>query len=194
MSYSALLRTETRKLHEKAEASNLGGGIMDGSISLETYILHLQQQYASYRGVEKAINAFKHELPDYLQLRADGRAGNRIKTDLESRNADIPTPRNVELSNVTQAIGAMYVLEGSTMGGMMMGQSLAKCNPDLSRTTHEFYGHNPNYDREQVALVNQGKMQRWTEFKLTLDSLNLTQLEQQDLIAGADKAFAAFIN
>ncbi len=116
------LREATRQLHEKLEGNNLAGKIIDHSISQEEYELLLFQNFLAYAKVENAVEKY---LPFENPSKAE-----KIKQDL--RNLGITKPETAwdfsfECHSEAEALGASYVVEGSAMGGMMIGKEIPKC-------------------------------------------------------------------
>lgn len=95
--------------------------------SNQDYADLLRHFYAYFNHLEKAIAPFVtiDVLPDYPQRRNSS----YIKTDIEALGGDInnlPETTVPEITNTTQALGALYVMEGSIMGGSIIVQMLAK--------------------------------------------------------------------
>lgn len=116
------LREGTAQLHKRLEENNLANKIMDHSISLEEYKFLLYQNYLAYSSVEPKIAAF---LPEQKLGKAEN-----IKQDLYNLNVKLFEGAEVfdfSCQNEAEAIGAAYVLEGSAMGGLMIGKELQEC-------------------------------------------------------------------
>jgi len=87
----------------------------------------LKHFYAYFNVVEKAIAPYITSaiLPDL----AGRRNASYIKADIEALGAstdELPLAVAPEINNIVQAIGALYVLEGSIMGGPYIVQMLQK--------------------------------------------------------------------
>lgn len=85
------------------------------------------------------------------------------------------------INSVYTAAGALYVLEGSTLGGQIISKILQKklAFPD-GEGLHYFNG----YGNETHS--------RWETFTTALNSLNLTETEQDTLVQSANDTFKAF--
>ncbi|MCM4157076.1 biliverdin-producing heme oxygenase [Christiangramia antarctica] len=150
------LRSATEQLHRDLEKDNLANKIMDHSINLNEYKLLLTQNYLAYAIVEPFLER-------YLEYyRAD--KSDRLKTDLLSMDSPIP---KVELwldfscNNLTEAIGAAYVVEGSAMGGLMIGKNIPDCNSLENIPPQKFYSGK----REDIqGFQNFQKLLRSKEF------------------------------
>lgn len=91
------------------------------------YAALLKNFYAYFNKVEKAIAPFitPELLPDYK----DRRNSAYLKKDIEELGflvEELPAATAPEISNTLQALGALYVMEGSIMGGSIIVQMLAK--------------------------------------------------------------------
>lgn len=82
-----------------------------------TYFSTLEKSFAPY--MTAAV------LPDYQERRH----ASFLKADIEAlgfTTEELPAPAVPAITNVLQALGAMYVMEGSIMGGSLIVQMLAK--------------------------------------------------------------------
>jgi len=87
----------------------------------------LKHFYAYFSTLEKGFAPFMTAavLPDY----AERRHAAFLKADIEALGFDVnelPVATAPAITNVLQALGAMYVMEGSIMGGSIIVQMLAK--------------------------------------------------------------------
>ncbi|UYQ95100.1 biliverdin-producing heme oxygenase [Chitinophaga horti] len=91
------------------------------------YATLLKHFYAYFSHLETAIEPYitADLLPDYK----DRRHAAYIKNDMEALGFDtneLPHTTVPEITNAAQAMGALYVMEGSIMGGSIIVQMLAK--------------------------------------------------------------------
>ncbi len=123
------LKVLTKPFHDELEVNSFGKKIFEKSISKEEFCDFLNRFYAILAPIEEAFVAHKDEFAKY-GLNVDERLKcHIIKSDLESLGC---TPTNkrvasVELNNFSALVSAMYVFEGSTMGGMMISKELQAC-------------------------------------------------------------------
>ena len=118
------LREATKALHEALEGQNLANKIMDHSITEEEYKLLLLQNFAAYAATEDSIAQY---LNDYTSTKTDA-----IRLDLASLGIDkAETSLEFHCDNEAEAVGAAYVVEGSAMGGLMIGKELKPDNENL---------------------------------------------------------------
>jgi heme oxygenase len=145
--------------------------------SKEDYIHILQFFYSYFSALEHKISLFigTGELPDLAERR---KSGNLI-LDLKVLNGRIPVIAGdsylPEINSIAQAFGALYVMEGSTLGGQIIVKMIEK-ELGLSEGVSFFKG----YGAETFLF--------WTQFKQTLD----IQPDHEAVIQSADATFAKF--
>jgi len=139
----------------------------------------LKHFYAYFNAIEKAIAPFitADVLPDY----ADRRDSSYIKRDIEELGGDVnnlPAVQTPEITNTVQALGALYVLEGSIMGGPYIVQMLNKFGVDKGVSFFSGYG--------------EATGQKWGTFISILNNAAQTEEQQAAAIKAADETFARF--
>ncbi len=137
----------------------------------------LKHFYAYFNAVEQAVAPYitSEILPDL----AERRNASYIKADLEALGAnvnDLPLAIAPEINTVVQALGALYVLEGSIMGGPYIVQMLQKVG--LSKGFSFFSGY------------GEASGQKWTAFIQVLNTIG--QGEEQQAVNSANETFAKF--
>ncbi len=157
------LKTETRPYHDNMERVGFSDKIMNGSLNLEEYKLLIRNNYIMNSIIEKAVSA----LPEFVNLKELNFEG-RKKNHLLERDLDVLGLNKAELDaldysmsfdNLSQALGAFYVMEGSTLGGSVISRHLAK-NPNLASVPeYNFYGCygdmvGPNWKMFQGVLIS----------------------------------------
>lgn len=187
---SKRLKEETIAEHKQAEHNNDARLIMDHSITLEQYHNLLYKNYIVYAKLEKLIAQFKKELPSALQEFVAFDKSERLKNDLLQQDFDVTKIDDQQLTittlcdtNTMCAIGMLYVIEGSMLGGMMIANHLEQCTQLNSIDEHHFFGGN-----------QRNHIQRWRKFIAALDALVLNNDEIEDIIKGAKTAFNYFDN
>lgn len=143
------------------------------------YIDLLKHFYAYFNAVEQAIAPYITTaiLPD-LDNR---RNSSYIKADIEELGGNInelPAAVAPNISNAVQALGALYVLEGSIMGGPYIVQMLQKGG--ISKGFSFFNG----YGAESG--------QKWAGFISVLNSLPQNEEESSACLKAAEETFANF--
>jgi len=87
------------------------------------------------------------------------------------------------LSSSGAALGALYVMEGSTLGGSIIADMIRKRLPELPEDSlHFFTGYGPETEA------------KWTAFKLQLDAFATSEQDKKAVIDGANETFLAFHN
>lgn len=173
-SLAYLLKHETEALHQQVEASLLPR--LQHIRSREEYGRLLRFFYGYFFPVEEAIQ--QHITPAHLPDIHKRRNAASLLTDLHNLGDD-PVPELSRqlpvISNVAQAFGALYVLEGSTLGGRVIAKMLAKNTHYAipADALHFFNGYG----------AETGKM--WTGF---LEALN-KQPQGEAVIEAANQTF-----
>lgn len=144
------------------------------------YARLLKYFYAYFRAVEKAIAPFmtSEVVPDYK----DRRNATHLKADIEALGGDIdkdiPKATAPAIANKYQALGALYVMEGSVLGGKTIVKMLEKYNINSGISFFSGYG-------EKTPVL-------WGRF-IELLNQQITSTEQQhDAIQAAKDTFTLF--
>lgn len=171
------------KEHTKEAHQSLEGKVvrqMKAIRSEADYAEVLNLFYTYFASVERAIAPFvtNEVLPDY----AERRNSSYIKADIESLgvqpeldpNASVP-----QINNKLEALSALYVLEGSIMGGPYIVQMLKKYGMDKGFTFFSGYGD------ESAAM--------WQKFVAALNAVAESTPDNKERAAEvANQTFARF--
>lgn len=139
MELNIKIKEETFSAHQKTE------GIVVRKIktinSEADYIQILRSFYAYFNAIEKATAPYINEtiLPDLKQRRDSS----YIQRDIEALGGNIENLSPVktpEIHDILDALAAMYVLEGSIMGGPYIVKMLEKRNIDKGVSFFQGYG------------------------------------------------------
>lgn len=150
---------------------------------LETYVAMLQLFYSYFGALEDYITQHINPvaLSDY-QLR---RKTESILQDLKTfsgtkpekaKSADLPV-----IKNNLQAFGALYVIEGSTLGGQIISKMITK---QLNLTDSKGLSFFSSY-RDQTHAM-------WASFKTALNRQAQNNQEEMLIINAADDTFVKF--
>lgn len=171
-----LLKEQTFPAHQATE------GIIIRKIkeieNEEDYIELLRCFYSFFNGMEKKLSLFVTAdiLPDIDERRNSSYILDDIKT-LGGSVENLPKAKIPEIQDITEALSAMYVLEGSIMGGPYIVKMLEKRGITRGFSFFEGYGE------------NSGKM-----FGIFADILNQYSQNEADSKRAVEKANETFIN
>ncbi len=172
---SAYLKEQTKQQHDDTEAKLQSQKIFDKSYTLDDYKTLLIHNY-------KLINRYEPQIQDQLQKYAELKLNLRskikaLKTDLNNLKIETTDEIPVQnLENEAEAFGALYVMEGSTLGGNVIAKQLRK-NPEFENVEFNYFG---------VYGENTGLF--WQEFKAIIDE-KISENQYEDCVAGAKKAY-----
>ncbi|ALA59108.1 biliverdin-producing heme oxygenase [Nitrospira moscoviensis] len=177
------LKAATKSVHDRLE-SRLP--LLDPQLTLQDYRLLLRRFYGFYAPLEAAMRlatagALREEVARRCKahwLAADLIALGETEVGLAAlpRCAAVPN-----LAGEAQVVGALYVVEGATLGGQMvlrfLGQSLG---PEVSRCTRFFQSYG-----DHVRTM-------WASFLDLLAEVAHSQQQERDIIDAACATFTGF--
>lgn len=139
------LRHETRPAHDALEQNAFTQALTAGTLTAAGTAQFLAKLYGFLRPFETALHAYAADFSPAWELPQRRRA-HLIWEDI--KNSGEPTdaaalplcPALPPLHTRPQLLGAMYVLEGSTLGGQFITKQLAQAGIPLRRY---FTGHGP---------------------------------------------------
>jgi heme oxygenase len=147
------------------------------------YVLFLKIFYGYFAGLEVNIAQFvdKNELSDYPKRRKTSLLSN----DLISLGASLPSIATDEelptINNLLQAFGALYVMEGSTLGGQYIANMIKEQLQWKELKAVSFF---EGYGSETVGM--------WESFKTVLDEHATTKEDLQTILKSSDETFVKF--
>lgn len=180
---SERLKSDTQAHHHAAEASPAMQAVMDDRLTRGAYRDHLARLLAFYRATEAALA----ETPGLADLVPDLDArlvkSQWLRDDLARLGAGPAAPRaDVPRFSLAQALGTLYVVEGSTLGGRLIARQLSRSvgvGPEDGARFYHSYGD--------------ARGERWTGFKAALDAWGQAHPDKADeAIQAAADAFDAF--
>jgi heme oxygenase len=125
------LKNQTRPQHDSVEGNPFGKAMMSGTMSREQYKEFLQKFYGFHLVLEQAMSGF-----DWSSLGIDfdeRRKISLLEQDLRvlgMTGGDIALLPKVEelppMNTLEEAVGVMYVMEGSTLGGQIQARQVQK--------------------------------------------------------------------
>ncbi len=175
------LKFETLANHQQLEKHLIVR--MKGMQSPKDYIRILQVFYSYFGALEDQIDNFIG--PDQLTDYADRRKTLSIKDDILALQGAVPKKAGLddlpELGNALQAFGALYVIEGSTLGGQIISKMISKqlaLNKDEGLSFFKSYGDNT--------------IMMWNSFKSVLENQATSQEEADIITQAANETFIKF--
>jgi len=139
----------------------------------------LKHFYAYFNAVEKAITPYI--TTDLLPDHAERRNSEYLKKDIEELGSDVndlPAVTLPEISNTLQALGAMYVMEGSIMGGPIIVQMLGKYGVNTGISFFSGYG-------EATGMM-------WGKFVGVMNAEAKSEEEEDIAVLAANETFERF--
>ena len=123
------LKTETQTQHDALESASHAGSIMAHTLTLDQYVDLVVKNHFCYQQLEPQLEALfpqesGHPLAAFASRRADDLAEDLNLLSVPSRQfAWTYLPPELDLASL---IGALYVLEGSRLGGKVIVRALQK--------------------------------------------------------------------
>jgi heme oxygenase len=179
------IREATSENHKRLENSTLLLSISQKDLSLENYILILKKFYGFFQPLEQSIGVFQSSLsqllPDYSTRRKAEwlqQDLNALVTDTDAKLICTDLPK---ISQLAEAWGCLYVLEGSTLGGKMISRVVEACLGLGPRNGASFFN---GYGEETGT--------RWKNFTKALTEYSTASGEDEKTIAAANETFLKF--
>jgi len=173
-----ILKKETLQYHDEIEAKLESKRLFDGTFTQENYYKMLLVNHQFIKAYEGEIFKLLNESDKLILNRINLNKLALIEKDLTELNL---TPNEItpinSLENREEALGALYVIEGSMLGGMVIAKQLKKY-PDLEFSNFNYFGHYGN----DIGPI-------WKEFVAYLNQ-EIIDIEAQDAtLKGAIKAY-----
>lgn len=176
MTLAERLRSETRTHHNRAEDAM---GLMNPDVSSARYIEILQAFQSFYSLLEPQLSRFREW--SELECEIESRMGKlaKIEHDLKYFNTPArgPMPR-LAIENFAQALGSMYVIEGSTLGGQVISKFLSGR-----------FGYAPDSGADYFSGYGSETGKMWVSFKDIIARAEAAGVDQERVIEGAAKTF-----
>lgn len=175
------LRSETKHIHQALEKVMIPD--LKQASTLEDYARILKTFYGYFKALEVMLD---EQLTDQIvPVYNQRRKSDFILEDLKSMNFLNALPpladRTPEITNVYEALGAMYVLEGSTLGGRVITKMLMQ-NLNLSDTTYlKFFS---GYGEQTDSM--------WASFMTVLNKYGEDESKHHLMLKAATDTFAYF--
>ncbi len=174
---AAILRAATHSTHETLDQSIMAARPFD---SIGNYARFLKVQHAFHRDAAPLYRApaLQHLIPDLSQRTRLA----AVAQDAASLGVTLPdyagSPATSYGVDVPEALGWLYVIEGSNLGAAFLFKAAVK----MGLSAEHGAGH--------LAEAPEGRAAQWRAFKEALDAAQLAEAEEARVIAGAEEAFA----
>lgn len=175
------LRASTADCHKQLELNSLSQALLSDNVNETIYCSYLSRLYSFIKGFEQYVYP---KLDQHFLNLNDRKKAHFIEEDLKA--FDITIDKNTLLeeaffkdtySDVFLAAGALYVLEGSTLGGQIIVKHLQKAMPSGFVNAAYFLG----YQQRTGSM--------WKEFLLQLTALPQSTIDEEQIIKGAITTF-----
>lgn len=179
-SVSEQLKMHCLRNHQEVEKSIIG--LIKNSSSVADYIRLLHIFYGFFSALENQIQPFIG--PDLLPDISFRRKSDLLKADIISLGAkyseDLSHVSLPEIDNPMKAFGALYVMEGSTLGGVHIAAMLEKKLEIPQHSLRFFRGYG-----SQTASM-------WENFRTVLNGLPENEQHVCEIMTAADQTFNKF--
>ncbi|KAA2224276.1 biliverdin-producing heme oxygenase [Chryseobacterium sediminis] len=179
---SEYLKQNTADYHDAAEKLFNSEKIFNKTFTLEDYKKIIHTNYLMLlHSEDKIFSSLSDKYAEKLQL-DERKKLSLIEKDLKSLSLENQeASHNLEFSNEHEALGAMYVIEGSTLGGNVIAKQLSKTE-GFDEVTFNFFG---------CYQENTGPM--WKNFKEVLDT-EVAEENYHEVLSGAKKLYTFLLN
>jgi heme oxygenase (biliverdin-IX-beta and delta-forming) len=172
------LKTETRTQHEKTERLLYADKLLAGTLSRHEYEHLLLIHYAFHQALETAVASHGQFFADYgCPVR---QKTSWLIADLQQAGCQLPPPFSGLFAdwNRYALLGALYVAEGSTLGGRVIAGALYRTQ-ELRHIVPHFFG---GYGEQTGPL--------WKAFCAYL--IDRADGQDDTIVSGAERAFSLF--
>lgn len=166
------LRRETERWHIAVEQA-FAGFDLQTRVGLGAFLC---AQAAAVLPIERELDraGVENVVPDWPSRRRS----TALRADLDHLGFDVPSTDPVPpIETRGRMLGAMYVLEGSRLGGSVLARVVSGSADAAVREATSFLAHEPG-------------SRLWTQFRLRL---NEADVDRGELLAGAEQTFAIFL-
>lgn len=182
MSLVSELRAATRDLHEQIERLPFAQALVSGQMQRAPYVAALAQLYAIHRTLESELE--RQTLPSAVYHPGMNRSSSlaRDLVALQAGPCTLPLFATQTLTAHIRAwsvqsppslLGALYILEGSRMGSLVVVKPLA-----AGLRVPLAPGHGLDYHLQDLA----DRPRAWQQFKAALETLPLSAEEQAGIV------------
>jgi len=179
---SEYLKQKTADLHDAAEKLFSSDKIFNKTFTFDDYKKIIRNNYLMLLNSEnQIIDSLSAHFSEKLQLDQRKKLS-VIEKDLSDLSLEKEqASQKVEILNQNEALGMLYVIEGSTLGGNVIAKQLSKTE-GFENVTFNFFG---------CYKENTGVM--WKNFKEVLDT-EVKEESYDEVLAGAKKLYTLLLN
>jgi heme oxygenase len=177
-----VLQSATHSQHQQLDRHPLYRQLLSSSLCLESYRQILMNFYQWHWAMNQRLSLLCHQKVPFL----DEPILQRLSQDLAKLDCDVSELSCLNLSeapteSVSYQLGALYVLQGSSLGGQVIAPKVERT---LQRTdvTQHFWGPKS----ETYTL--------WSQSMAYLDSQLIDEISLQQAIQGAQESFALMMD
>lgn len=177
LALSAYLKSATQDLHERVEKKLNAGKIFSPHYTIEDYKELIRQHYLFFNQFETLVfNSLSPQISEQLDIQGREKLSFLLK-DISDLGLDANDNTSTDLTlSAEEAMGFLYVMEGSTLGGNVIRKQLAAL-PQFNEVQLHFFGcYGPLTGKQ------------WSTFKEVLDS-SFTNAQHDNVLTGAKKAY-----
>ena len=173
---AAYLKEQTKPLHDALEQKMMVSKIFNRTLKKDVYFKILKVNLLVHQKIEPVINS---NIPD--NIKSELNIEERQKTphlinDIGSLNENINS--DFQLNNSDEALGALYVLEGASLGGNVIKKQLLQ-NPEFADVSFHYYG-----------MYGENLAENWKSFLKVLEE-NVS--DKDAALSGANKTYQLFL-
>ena len=177
------LKKDTRPDHDMVEELMFVQAIMNGTLSLQQYKILLRTNYLVHEAFEALLfSRLSGQTAEEMQITRRSKIPALVKDfdELEMGAPQVVAPAGDFYDSEAAALGALYVLEGASLGGHVIVKKLAT-NPGLNHLNLSF-----NYYR----IYGDDLIPNWKSFCAVLN--RQPETDYPIILDGARKMFACF--
>ena len=182
--FREVLKDVTKVYHDRIESTPLAVSLASGNVYLQKYVDYLWHLYKLHLDLENKAKSFS-EWEKWGIVIKDRQRAHLLKKDIDSLDL-VPNQyqsyqdfsKNWSFANI---VGAMYVLEGSTMGGQILSQRLENIKSKNGQGATNYF---KAYEKETMTM--------WMKYVEFLNEFsNKNNSLKDEIIEGAEQTYGA---
>lgn len=175
------LKNKTSIPHKNLESLPISKSIVDPKITIEQYGLYLSLMHDVVKNLEDKIYPIVSDIiPDLNERRKSHLLINDLKFTPIEKKIDFSPFEDAGKVSIPFAMGMVYVVEGSTLGGRF-----------ILKNINESFGFNEEKGATYFAGYGNKTGSSWKKFLNSLTEFEAQTNSQEEIIAGATYAFDA---